>query len=317
MRLTKKIQTTLSISSTALYSDIDELVLLKETYEGVCYSGCLILEIVEVLEKSHIRIIIDDRSCPGSIDLTFNAIVEEYAPGDIIIATVVKQLGGAGPRLLCTSEYCAISANVNKLAAAFKPGDKIPVQVKSVEYLIGKSLSNIKPISVNAEIPNFRPVPFVIVKISKPVTDIIEPYVKIYKQLEEKFAALAAEDKKKMAEFKACLYPYKRNKQPAFDTSKTIELKELDQIKAGDVMCFPPEYPRASIKMVVVKDPEHADLKHASRIESTGDMFVIEGLLQCIKYMTIAIDMFHHLDKVTVNETMRVYWGMANSLKED
>lgn len=308
MKLNKIIQTTFPISPLNLYSQTDELTLLKETYEGVCYNGCLILEILEVKQKSLIRILMDDRTCPGSIDVTFSAIVEEYSAGDIIVATIVKPLG-SGSSLLCTSDHCAITVNVGKIASAFKPGDLIPVQIKGVEYLIGKNIANCKPISINAQMPVFRPAPFFVAQITSEPTKIVEEYINIFKQYEAK---LNDADKKKIAEFKACIYPYKTIKTPQIKSKSELGVDDLMKIKVDQLLCFPPEFPRNTPRVLELKDGEGLQV-----VKVSGDIYLSELLMQCIRYMVIMLDLVHHFDKPSSDKTMRVYWAFINNTKSD
>ncbi len=317
MKLNKIIQTTLPIPPLNLYSQTDELVLLKEAYEGVCYNGCLILEILEVKQKSLIGILSDDRTCPGSIDVTFSATVEEYSPGDIIVATIVKPLG-SGNSLLCTSEHCAITVNVGRISSAFKPGDLIPVQIKGVEYLIGKNIANCKPISINAQMPTFRPAPLFIAKITSEPTKIVDDYIAIFKQYELK---LNDADKKKVAEFKACIYPYKTIKTSQIKSKKELTIDDLKDVKPGQLLCFPPEFPRNTPKVLDVTDTyeesKYKDIEHLQTLSVSADMYIVELLMQCIRYMIVMLDLVHHFDRPSQDKTMKIYWAFINNNKSD
>jgi hypothetical protein len=308
MRINKTLQTTLPISPLDLYGQTDELSLLKETYEGICYNGCLILDILKVVQKSMIRIVIDDRSCPGSIDVTFIAVVEEFNPGDIIVAEFIKPL--AGNTLLCVTDHCAIKLSISNtvIASLFKPKDKIPVQVKGVDYLIGKSISNSKPISISAIVPTFTPQPSIIVKLKSAPTAAANDYLAIFKQYEAKMAEI---DKKKLAEFRACIYPFKRTKNTEF---KGRELEAMS-VEEGGYYIFPPEFPRTSPKVIELKDEKQYNEKPI--IEVSGDIFVVDVLMQCIRYLIVLHDLCHHFEKPSSDKTMMTYWASINNLKSD
>jgi hypothetical protein len=85
-------------------------------------------------------------------------------------------------------------------------------------------------------------------------------------------------------------------------------------VEAGKSYMFPPEYPRTMPKVLELKD----DFESQHRpVKVSGDTFITDVLMQCIKYLILLHDLCHYYDKPSSDKTMVVYWASINNLKSD
>ena len=82
----------------AFYTNFDENLItrLRDTYDGICYNGNLIIHVISVVKVGECMFVSPVLSTTGTLSVVFRALVVNYSPGDIIAGCVVRPIKGHG-----------------------------------------------------------------------------------------------------------------------------------------------------------------------------------------------------------------------------
>ncbi len=136
MLIKKKIEVTVSILNAHEYAaDPDgALNVARELYRGKCYAGCLILDVLEVLEEGECVPNYYSQECESSVHLSLLISAIVYPPGEIINKCLIVKKDESQASFLCRSEYADIfvqdSSTVGmSMVASLLPGQYVSIIV--------------------------------------------------------------------------------------------------------------------------------------------------------------------------------------------
>lgn len=114
------------------------LELLNTKFVGRCYKSCLILSITNIIQISRTSV----STAPftphfGALNVSFEAEVEIYSNGDLILDAKVVQIDNN--RLFMLSEYANIEVHFDKVLPIFTVGANFPVSVDKALYALNEN----------------------------------------------------------------------------------------------------------------------------------------------------------------------------------
>jgi hypothetical protein len=243
MKITKKLETRLDISSKDMYCpDYNKnfMQILNTKYLNRCYKSIYITDILQILNRSPIHCKTKTLDGEAYVDILFEVSGIVYEEEEIIHNCKVIEI--LNDSMIAKSEHASLQIKIINNSTVFKKGTEIPVIVKKVRY---------KPfeqgISVIA-IP-FVPIkkPIIYYKISSDQTNvaIVNKSTQLFdfKNLDKIIDTLKSLKKNKISYkfFQEFIYPYKKYKQtPGKGTS--LSLDNLNKLKTGDVVYQPESY---------------------------------------------------------------------------
>lgn len=130
---------TLDDPNDILSKDRNAIILniLKEKFEGKCYSSCYILNIIKVIRRSLIYCN-ENLDANFNINIVFEAQVIIYQENEIIhdCEIIKKEQNGITHG---KTKYGGVQLNIQQNMAIFNTGEKIPVIVKKLRYNINQT----------------------------------------------------------------------------------------------------------------------------------------------------------------------------------
>lgn len=222
MIITRHIETVLDITNPIeIYSDPDNNILniLRDKYEGKCYSNCFILKVKKIIKRSECIIQQNTDTCNGSVACIFEVDAIIYRNDEVISGCLVKNKDKQG-LIIASSQYASICLNSQDIFNAVRNDLIIPVRVGKARYNI---LSD--KISVNAVpyVPNNSYIYYYIGNYNHEAAQFNDIITKIGEE-EAKMAEIKKKNIKGWSFFSTILYPYK-DKQTI--KSKTVSVKDM------------------------------------------------------------------------------------------
>lgn len=295
---------------------------LKSKYEHKCFKSSYIIEIIELVHGSGTEISADHQDCIGLGNVTFNALVEVYTPGNIIpvCKLEVKRQNG---EFVGSSDDAGIRISQTeneRILPAFKVGDRFPVQVKEVTYNIGQS-----KMTVQATLPELKPDELIIYKIREPLS---EPDIKaldrffttFIEPLHRWIAELNGPDKKKYDEFVGVTYPYKTSKTSSLAKVGQINFTDLKELtKLSEVkqlyLCYPPEISRSK-PIALILDPS-IEKENSPKMHEKALMKVISDYLTSYYNYISMLKIMTENYPSPLSDRYKALWGLIHLKKEN
>lgn len=129
---------TIDDPNTVLSNNINEIILniLKEKFEGKCYSSCYILNVNKIMRRSLIYCN-ENLDANFNVNIVFEAKVIIYQENEIIndCEIVKKEQNGI---VHGKTKYGGVQLNIQHNMAIFNTGEKIPIIVKKIRYNINQ-----------------------------------------------------------------------------------------------------------------------------------------------------------------------------------
>lgn len=199
MLIEKEIITELNLESSDLFKDIDDVVekKLKEKYEGVCFAGCKILEILEVLERTTPTMAKNELTSIGVVNVRFLVRGEYYSDNSVI--SKINIVHADINNYICKNENIVVHLTHPE---TLKQGAQIPVIIYNVRYPIMRN-------TIVALGTPFIPTPsnpkyYELTDYENEGTDVFKNIINNIKKLDD------IKKYKNYNFFKDLLYPYKK-----------------------------------------------------------------------------------------------------------
>jgi hypothetical protein len=156
MLIEKLLQTRVQLTDPAdLYSgNINAIIMdnLKQRYENKCFKSCLVIEVLEIIEKSHFIFSRHSQNAAASCCVRFKVLGMVAKKYEKLHNCVVSKIQKNGD-ILCKNKYAAIYIKASSALQTIREGQTIVVLAGIMKYIISKPR-----ISVNSYpfIPVFR-----------------------------------------------------------------------------------------------------------------------------------------------------------------
>jgi hypothetical protein len=286
MIITKNIQTKVHIDdSSLLYSgDIDAVVMdnLKQRFEGVCYMSCLVLEVVEIQQRSNFVFSKQkqDGSASCNVRMTVRGIV--IKKHEMLHECVVKKIDKDG-HIICKNKYSAVYIRASNALQTIKEGQTIVALAGLVKYKLFKSA-----ISVNALpfIPIIDPTASVIyIVVVKHTNNIVK---KTLVKMEEEIEKNKSLNGEVYAFFINLIYPYNSKKKYNNNGAATKSLESIANATNGTKLTIsqPDWLPYDEPSVLVHNEVEAKDYLDTDELQATDDGIVItENYETVVGYM--------------------------------
>ena len=234
MLVEKSIQTSVQLKDPfQLYSsDIDAEVLdvLRQRFEGVCHSSCLVLEVVEIQERSQFKFSRQRQDASATCNVRFKVrglVIGRY---EILHGCVVQKIDKDG-HIICRGNNAAIYIKAAKALQSIREGQTIVAVAGLVKYQLFKP-----DMSVNALpfIPVFEPrvVYTVVVEMR---TGVVEAMLR---GVEEEVAANKELDAEVYKFFVDLIYPYASLKCFEGLEGVVTPMEEVARLPRGGTVSF-------------------------------------------------------------------------------
>jgi hypothetical protein len=130
---------TLDDPNIILSKNRDTMILniLKEKFEGKCYSSCYILNVIKIIRRSLIYCN-ENLDANFNVNISFEAKVIVYQVNEIInnCEIIKKEQSGI---IHGKTEYGGVQLNIQQNMAIFNTGEKTPIIVKNLRYNINQT----------------------------------------------------------------------------------------------------------------------------------------------------------------------------------
>ena len=240
MRITKKLETRLDISSNNMYcSDYNKnfMKILKNKYLNRCYKSIYITDILQILNRSPIHCKTKTLDGEAYVDILFEVSGIVYEEEEIIHNCKIIEI--INDSMIAKSEYASMQIKIINNITVFKKGEEIPIIVKKVAY---KPFENGIAIVAIPFVPIIKPV--IYYKISSDSIQVNKSTQLFdFKNLDKTIDTLKSLRKNKISYkfFLEFIYPYKKYRQtPGKGISLTLE--NLNKLKKGDIVYQPEAY---------------------------------------------------------------------------
>lgn len=273
MIIIKTIQTKVHLDdSVLLYSgDIDSVIMdnLKQRFEGYCFMSCLILEILEIQQRSNF--IFSRQRQDGSASCNVRVKVKGIVikKHEMLHDCVVKKIDKDG-HIICKNEHSAIYIRASKALQTIKQDQTIVALAGLVRYKIFKP-----SISVNA-------LPFIPINDS---TEVIYNVVvenktgvvkKILKRLEDEIDENKLLPEDVYTFFIDLIYPYQSKKRFTSSKSLTMTFQSIVNAEGKKLTISQPDWlPRDKPMVIVQKNVKSEDVLGTEDLQATKDGIII------------------------------------------
>lgn len=140
VKIIKTNETKISLTQKELYMDIDKICMekLKVRFEGKCYNSGLILEVLEIINRSSVYINNDDPKLSGIINVQFKTKSISY-PEKSVIFIKISSITGDDIRGHSLSNHVAATLRANNYMSNLKKDQIIPLIITSIKYKPGQN----------------------------------------------------------------------------------------------------------------------------------------------------------------------------------
>jgi hypothetical protein len=264
-----------------IYSaDIESVLLskLKENYQNRCYKGCFIVNIIQILDRSHIYIDKRNLQCSTTISIKFEADVMIYEYLDIICNNTIENITKA--RIECKSGKNAIYINVNgQDFSSLQVGQIIPIVVGKATY---------QPLQSTISINAFPFVPILIDDVIYKIDKLSEEDKQILNSsiiekitVEQKKLRMLSKDRLKF--FTDLLYPFENKINP----DNSVKLEDILKLESSGYISMLNILDNSEHMLAVYKDAQDDNL-----VISTDPLTVYKVLLNnYFKYLRTIIEL--------------------------
>jgi hypothetical protein len=282
MIITKTIQTKVHIDdSILLYSgDIDAVVMdnLKQRFEGFCYMSCLVLDVMDIQQKSNFVFSRQRHDGSASCNVQFRVRGIVIKKHEMLHDCVVKRIDKDG-HIICKNKNSAVYIRASKALQAIKQGQTIVALAGLVSYKMFKPA-----ISVNA-------LPFI--PIIDKLSDVIYT-VRVYNttgivkkmlvRMEDEIEQNQSLDKDVYAFFLDLLYPYQTKKRYNKNKSSTKTLSQIASSMRGEQLNLsqPGWLPMDRPVVLSYDNVESKDVLGTDELKSTEDGIVVSENYEAI-----------------------------------
>lgn len=207
-----------------VYSDADNnlMNILRDKYVGICYSGCYILDVLEIIERSDCYINQDGAPTFATLSVRFKVSAINYFTGEIINGCTI--LNKDDKTIICSTDNSSIMMSTNPVLESLTVGQKISVVVGTSKYNL-----NAKKITVNA-VP-LAPVKMAAIYKIDTIDDSLRPYfADLLDKIKEEESRAEQVQKKSWEFFASMMYAYKEP-QPAPAGAIELNIKDLAEGK--------------------------------------------------------------------------------------
>lgn len=313
MIIEKTIQTKVHlVDPLLLYSaDINAVVMdnLKQRFEGYCYASCLILEIVEIQERSRFKFSKERQDASASCCVRFKVrglIIKNH---EMLHNCVVKKVHKEG-HIICKNKHAAVYIKASKTLQTIKEGQTIVALAGPVKYKLFKPA-----ISVNALpfIPMFRDM--VVYNVTVKTKESI--ITNVLNRMAQEQKANEGLDKDVKMFFTDLLYPYQSKKTltEKLQNGTITTLEKIASMKEGTQLFIsqPDFLPQDTPSVIVYKQLKTDDVLGLKDIQSiNGGMVVLE------KYETILGWMIHtHIEYLISIRNLCTTYNTMDDVKKN
>jgi hypothetical protein len=307
MIIIKTIQTKVHIDdSVLLYSgDMDAVIMdnLKQRFEGCCYMSCLVLDVLEIQQKSNFVFSRQRNDGSASCNVQFRVRGIVIKKHEMLHDCVVKRIDKDG-HIICKNKYSAVYIRASKALQTIKQGQTIVALAGLVSYKLFKPA-----ISVNA-------LPFIpIIDRSSDVIYTVQVsntngiVKKMLVRMDDEIKQNQSIDKEVYAFFLDLLYPYQTKKRYYKDKSSTKTLSQIASSMNGTKLNLSqPDWLPMDRPVVLSYDTvESEDVLGTDELKSTAD-----GIVVSENYETIMGYMVHKYIEhmVTIRKLCTTYSTM-------
>lgn len=274
MIIIKTIQTKVHLDdSVLLYSgDIDSVVMdnLKQRFEGYCFMSCLILEILEIQQRSNFVFSRQRQDGSASCNVRVKVRGVVIKKHEMLHDCVVKKIDKDG-HIICKNKHSAIYIRASKALQTIKQDQTIVALAGLVRYKIFRP-----SISVNA-------LPFIPINDSPEViynvvignkTGVVK---KILNRLEDEINTNKSLPKDVYAFFIDLIYPYQSKER--FTSSKLLTKTFQSIVNMADgkklTLSQPDWLPRDEPVVIVHDDVKSEDVLGTEDLQATKDGIII------------------------------------------
>lgn len=270
MLIKKTIQTKLNITSAnLLYSgDMDAVIMdnIRQRFEGYCYSSCLILEILKIIDHSNFVFSRQRQDASAECSVRFLVRGVIIKPLDILHNCTVRKINKDG-HIICQNKHSAIYIKADKALQTIRQGQTIVALAGCITYTIAKP-----SISINALpfIPMFKDT----IVYSMTIDNANGIVQKVYSAMMGEINTNSKLDQEVYMFFVKLLYPYRTmdllnnmKKGSVTDISKIMTMSEGSRILISRPDCLPMDTPQVYLHNSIETD----DVLKYEGIQKTED----------------------------------------------
>lgn len=316
----------LLLPSEIYSTNIDALIMekLKKRYLNICYQSILITKIVEVIQRSAVRIVNNRLDAGAFVDVRFKAEGIIYLEKEIINGCKVSEI--RGKNIILEHKYATImiqDTNNKNIYQTLNINQIVPIMVGKCKYSISQ-----KNMTITGALytPQLRPnIVFIINNGMEPYE--LQKFKIVLQEIEEKEKQLdLLKDRKLFEYFQNLLYPFKVNqKYEQSDKAKKYQLQpigitveDLSELQSG-VIVFPCEDHFKHRRIFYTKKMQDLD--------QLGDLVINNGLYYILtQYLSKYINyidalteflLIYDSDKGPTDayKALKTYWGLCENLK--
>lgn len=282
MIITKTIQTKVHIDdSILLYSgDIYAVVIdnLKQRFEGYCYMSCLVLEVLEIQQKSNFVFSRQRHDGSASCNVQFRVRGIVIKKHEMLHDCVVKKIDKDG-HIICKNKYSAVYIRASKALQTIKQGQTIVALAGLVNYNLFKPAISVNALPFIPIIDRSSDVIYT-VQVSN-TTGIVN---KMLDQMENEIKQNQSLDKDVYAFFLDLLYPYETKKRYDKDKASTKTLSQIASSTSGTKLNLSqPDWLPMDKPVVLSYDKvESEDVLGTDELKATGDGIVVSENYEAI-----------------------------------
>ena len=288
MIITKTIQTKVHIDDSALlYSgDIDAVVMdnLKQRFEGYCYMSCLVLDVLDIQQRSNFMFSRQRHDGSASCNVQFRVRGVVIKKNEMIHDCVVKKIDKDG-HIICKNKYSAIYIRASKALQTIKQGQTIVALAGLVNYKMFKPAISVNALPFIPIIDKSSDIIYT-VHVSNP-TGIVK---KMLTRMEDEIKQNQSLDKEVYAFFLDLFYPYQTKKRYDKDKASTKTLSHIASSASGTKLNLsqPDWLPMDEPVVLSYEKVESDDVLGTDELKATGD-----GIVVTENYETIMGYMVH------------------------
>ena len=231
MIIIKTIQTKVHIDdSVLLYAgDIDAVVMdnLKQRFEGYCYMSCLVLDVLEIQQKSNFVFSRQRHDGSASCNVQFRVRGIVIKKHEMLHDCVVKKIDKDG-HIICKNKYSAVYIKASKALQTIKQGQTIVALAGLVNYKLFKPAISVNALPFIPIIDRSSDVIYT-VQVSN-TTGIVK---KMLARMEDEIKQNQSLDKDVYAFFLDLIYPYRTKKRYDKDKASTKTLSQIASLTGG------------------------------------------------------------------------------------
>ena len=311
MLVEKTIQTSVQLTDPSqLYSsDINAEVLdvLRQRFEGVCHSSCLVLEVLEIQERSQFKFSRQRQDASATCNVRFKVRGLVIGKHEILHGCVVQKIDKDG-HIICKSKNAAIYIKASKALQSIREGQTIVAVAGLVKYQLFKP-----DVSVNALpfIPMFEPSVVYTVAVEMR-TGVVEAMLK---GVDEEVEANELLNKEVYKFFIDLLYPYASLKCLNGLEGDVTPMSDVAKLKKGTIVSIstPDCLPVGDAVVLVHKSVNSNNLLGFEGIKDTSDgIEVVETFDSVFGYVV-----HRHREKMVALRQLCVTYSTMEMVREN